>query len=429
MRNLKGLKSGLLLPVAVLVCLLPRVAYTVTAVTSGGATVETTSTQSSTVISKQETERLGLGVFSDLPFHVSVSARGGYDDNIFTSNDVKKESWFMNLGGAITYDFGDPRTQLSLGIGGGATYYFDRPNENDFDPNIYLNLSLTHKATPRLTFAAQAYATYQAEPDFSLVLGLNRRSGNFFYTLDKFTVTYLWAPRFATATSYTLGMIRYDDSSIGFFEDRFENTVGNEFRFLLWPTTTLVGEYRFQIISYDDIMRDSGTHFGLAGFDHSFSPRLNASFRGGAEYRDYCDNEQGTDRVRPYFEGTVNYALGKETTVSWTNRYGIEESDVSLNASRTTYRTGLRAKHNFTPRISGALGVYYQHDQYDSIDSPMVVALGFDEDSFDAAVSVRYAITRIFGVEAGYNHTEVISDSSSREYKRNRVFAGLNLAF
>lgn len=367
----------------------------------------------------------GLGTYSAQPFLISLSVRGGFDDNVNTSSFNPNESWFTNLGASVTYTFGDPRTRFDLAAGGGVTYYFDRI-DSDYDTNFYLGFTLTHKASPRLTLSTTVYATYQQEPDFSLFLGLNRRSGNYFYTRDKFTVTYLWTPRFSTASSYTLGVIRYDDSSVSVFEDRFENTVGNEFRFLLYPTTTVVGEYRYQIVTFDNIARDSMSHFVLAGFDQRFSPRLDSSVRGGIEFRNH---EESGDSSSPYFEGTVNYALGKDSTVAWTARYAIEESDVAVNQSRTTFRTGLRSKHNFTSRISGTLGAYFQHDVYDAINTPMVVGTGFDENSVDIAVGLRYAINRYFAVEAGYSHTEVLSDSVFRDYSRNRIFAGVNLAF
>jgi hypothetical protein len=368
----------------------------------------------------------GLGNYSAPPFLISLSVRGGFDDNVNTSSLNPNESWFTNLNASATYTFGDPRTRFDLAAGGGVTYYFDRVDTDDYDTNFYLGFTLTHKASPRLTLATTVYATYQQEPDFSLFLGLNRRSGNYFYTRDKFTVTYLWTSRFSTATSYTLGVIRYDDSAIGVFEDRFENTIGNEFRFLLYPTTTVVGEYRFQFVTFDDIARDSMSHFALVGFDQRFSPRLDSSLRGGVEFRNY---ENTGDSTSPYFEGTVNYALGKDSTVAWTARYAIEESDVLQNQSRTTFRTGLRGKYSFTSRISGTLGAYFQHDAYDALNTPMLIGAGFDENSIDVAVGLRYAINRFFAIEAGYSHTEVISDSVFREYSRNRVFAGLNLAF
>jgi hypothetical protein len=424
MINLKGQKGILRL------CAVATISLSSGLIYAGGEELPISSSESKNVPTEEE---LGTGNFSRLPFHVSVSVRGGYDDNVNTSNTNRQESWFTNSGVALTYDFGSPRTQLSLQVGGGATYYWEHTravgiNNQDYDVNAYLSLSLLHKASPRLSFQASVYVTYQTEPDFTLALGLNRRSGNFFYTQDKFTVTYLWTPRFSTASSYTFGTIRYDDSGIGFFEDRFENTFGNEFKFLLWPTTSLVAEYRFQLVNYDhDLMRDSMTHFVLGGFDHSFSPRFNASFRGGAEFRDY---EQSTgDRSSPYFEGTLNYALGKNTSIAWTNRYAIEEPDVLLNPSRTTFRTGLRVKHDFTARITANLGAYYQHDDYDSVNTATAFSPSFTEEAFDLALSVRYAITRFFGIEAGYTHTEVWSDILVREYSRNRFWGGVNVIF
>lgn len=412
-------------------------------------------------------DELGTGNFSKLPFKVSASVRGGYDDNISTSKTDRQESPFTNASVGITYDFGSPRTQLALQTGGGFTYYWDHPSgfgfsaDQEYDVNAYIGLSLEHKASARLTLNVAAYLAYQTEPDFSLALGLNRRNGNYFYTSDKFSATYLWAPRFATTTTYTLGVLNYDDSAVGLFQDHVENVFGNEFKFLLSPTTSLVAEYRFGLVNFNhegDVIRpaipahfavvngmltfvpfipaatldrDSTTHYVLAGFDHSFNSRFNVSFRGGAEFRHYEDAQAGfeEDKTSPYFEGTASYALGKTTSVSWTNRYAIEEGDVLLNPTRKTFRTGLSAKHDFTPKISANLGAYYQHDDYDGVNAPSVVTAGFTEESFDAALSLRYAITRYFGVEAGYNHTEVWSDTFLREYTRNRYWGGLNVVF
>jgi hypothetical protein len=248
-------------------------------------------------------------------------------------------------------------------------------------------------------------------------------------------------------TSYTLTALNYDDIAVGVFEDRFENIFANEFRFLIWPTTSLVGEYRFQIVSYlheGDIVvpavkilgfklappvrlhQDSTTQFFLAGFDHSFNPRLNISFRGGAQLR---DPEQGGEESSPYFEGTLTYVLGKQTSVSWTNHYGFEEADVANSQRRKTFHTGLSAKHDFTARISGTLGAYYENNDYLGNISPGAVNPSFTEQSFDLAVSFRYAITRSLGVEAGYNYTDVSSDVALREYSRNRYWGGLNFTF
>ena len=209
---------------------------------------------------------LGTGKFATSPFVLSASVLAGYDDNVITTSAQGKPSVFVNPSTELNYKFGDSRTTATLRAGGGISYYFDRPGDQGYDVNAFLGLSAIHKASGRLTLSLVAYLTYQTEPDFSANVGTNRRTGNFFYSLDKFVAAYQWLPRFSTSTSYNLVSVKYDDASFGLFLDRFEHTFGNEFRFLLWPTTTLVGEYRFEIVSYDQIPQpDSTTHFLLAG--------------------------------------------------------------------------------------------------------------------------------------------------------------------
>lgn len=398
------------------------------AVDSKETSLDATGTTSDTMATSSDA---GLGRFQDLPFHVTVSVRGGYDDNVFTSRQNPQESAFTNASIGLSYEFGNARTQLTLATGGGLTYYFDIGSDDDVDLNAYVALNVTHRATPRLSFTANVYASYQVEPDFALGLGLNRRGAGYFITNDRFSLTYLWTPRFSTLTHYTFSALAYDDDDVAFYEDRFENTIGNEFRFLLWPTTTVLAEYRFQVISYDEIERDSTSHFALAGFDHSLNPRFNASFRGGAQFRHYEDflGLGEADVTEPYFEGTFRYAMGKRTSIAWVNRYGIEEPDVAGSRSRITFRTGLQARHNITPRIAAGLGLYYQHDENEGSNAGIFSTPGFDEESFDLALTVRYAVTRYFAIDAGYNHTEVWSDIFLREYSRNRYFAGASLTF
>jgi len=397
-----------------------------------------------------ESGDIGVGLFSSIPFHVTVTVRGGYDDNTTTSSGSGQGSGFVNSAINLTYDFGSPRTRFSLQTGGGLTYYLDRPGQKDPDYNAYLGLSLKHLFSPRLILNVSAYAAYQAEPDFSVGTGFNRRSGNYFYTSDKFTLSYLWTPRFSTATSYTFGALLYDNtgsSGVGSFENRIENTFGNEFRFLFWPATTLVAEYRIEFTAYQSSNADAVSQFILAGFDHSFSPEFNASFRGGFQIRSLDFTQMipasiqivngfltfvpaqtihtSTDSTSPYFEATLNYAVGKKTSLSWTNRYGIEEPDIPGQPKRVTFRTGLEAKYNWTPRISSRLAMFYGHDDY----SGNATSPAFVEDSIDVALSLRYAITRYLGVEVGYNHTEILSDVSLREYSRNRFYAGADFSF
>ncbi len=387
-----------------------------------------------------DSKEMGLGKFASFPFHVSVSVRGGYDDNVNLAQFNTQNSGFINGALALTYNFGGPRTQLSLTAGTSVTYYFDREDQtgatDQVDVNAYVAFAVTHRATPRLTLTANLYGTYVSQPDFQTfnnnnAVAFGRQSQDFFFTIDKFSVGYAWTPRFSTVSSYTVGYTNYDDAVISVFQDRFEHTLGNEFRFLVLPTTSAIAEYRLGLVDYSEVgNRDSTAHYFLLGLDHSFSPRFNLSARGGVEFREYCDNgvfgNNGGDQTSPYGELTANYAVAQNTNVSLTGRYSIEQSDVPELLSRQTFRTSISLRHNFTSRIVAGLNFAYQNDDYDG----NAVLAGFTEDSFDVSLSLRYAITRNWALDAGYTHTEVVSDDALfRSYSRNRVYAGATFTF
>jgi hypothetical protein len=324
-----------------------------------------------------------------------------------------------------------------LDTSAGITYYYQHISNQNYDINLSGHFVLQYKATPRLTLGSDVLVAYLTEPSFNYAVGLNTRAGNYFYTLDRFSASYLWAPRFSTLTHYTLTVINYDDNSVGNLQDRVENHFGNEFRFLLTPITALIGEYRLELVSYTQAQNplDSTTHFVLGGFDHTFNPYLTVSVRAGAQFRSYSD---GGTRNSPYVEANLNYAVGRRTTISWTNRYGLEEPNVSTASNPTVFRTGLEGKFNLTPRIITTLGLYYVHSDYPAAVTPLffgdfiigeVITPPFTQDEFDGTIGLRYAITPLIGAQLGYHYTEVTSDMGGQHYNRNRVFGGFNVTF
>ena len=129
---------------------------------------------------------------------------------------------------------------MSLQGGATGTYYWDHPTgvgagpgaSQDYDVNINVGISIVHQASSRLILSADLLAAYITEPDFADSISGIHRNGNFLYTQDKFSAEYLWTTRFQTVTSYTLFGVHYDQSSIGLFEDRWEHTFGDEFKFI-----------------------------------------------------------------------------------------------------------------------------------------------------------------------------------------------------
>jgi opacity protein-like surface antigen len=390
--------------------------------------------------------RLGLGgiaptFYLGRRFRLSTSLTGGYDDNV-NLTPTGSPSWYANPSAVFTYQFGNPRLAMDLIAGGGITYYFDRPvppsnlssevksgspvlsGGRNYDPEIHLRLSLVYKASERLTFDVSAFAAYQAQPDVTSALSANRRLGNFFRSEDNISAQYSLTPRFSTVTSYTFSAIVYQNS-IASAGDYLENQLGEQVRYLLFPTTTATAGYEIGITDYQTAGNNHLNQTLTAGLDQTFGPRLKGIFQGGLQLR--------SGQTSPYFEADLHYSFNSANVI-WTNRYSIEESGTGAGSGRETFRTNLLLNYRFTARISANLAVSYQNGTGAQGAFNGGVA-GGAENLFDVSLGVRYAITPSLAVNAGYRHTE--SDQGSRSaiasqllgYTRNRYFAGFTYRF
>jgi hypothetical protein len=212
-----------------------------------------------------------------------------------------------------------------------------------------------------------------------------------------------------------------------------DHTFSEQFRYLLWPATTGVAEYRYGIIAYESAPLDSTTNSLLAGLEHSFTPRLHGSFRAGVELR---SSEDSGFQPGPYFESTLTYIL-RHGSVIWTNGYSIEEADSPGASARPSFRTGLTLNYGFTRRLSGSLALFYVYGGNQS-GGGSSGSSSSTENTFDIGPSLNCLITRHLSANVGYHFTKVDSGSGlsnlnsgfgSGSYTKNSLFAGLNFTF
>ncbi len=363
------------------------------------------------------------------PLNISFSLSAGYDDNVNTSAFDAQDSLYASLGVNLSYAFGTERTQATLSTNSSVAYYAtgDQGNRFEYRPNLELTLSVRHGVSERLTLNGSAFVKYALEPDFELDVSLNRRSGNYFYTAESLAATYLLLERWTTITTFSFSTIQYEDEAIAIFQDRQEQGFGQQVRFLVLPLTTAIGEYRLGLVDYEAPNRDSTTHSLLIGVDQTIGPRVSGSLRVGAEFRTIEGGD--TTAINPYADTTLSCVFGERTSVSFNARYSTEESDFVESPSRQTFRTGLSVTYGLTPRITSSLGAYYRHDSNEGTSSDFFSQPGFTEDSLDIALSFSYAINPRISANAGYNRTQVFSQTDERSYSRNRYFAGVSIAF
>jgi hypothetical protein len=358
-----------------------------------------------------------------LPFLITFGVHGGYDSNPRTEpNPVG--SWFTQQELTLSYDRSRESTKLSILARGGAVERFSA----NTDANGSLDLSLDHQVSERLTLSAKINAAYRAEPTFATDLGLSRRAGNYFSTTDLFSLAYQWTSRLSTVSSYTFELLRYENAVAAATADRQDYTLGEEFRFAASRHTVVVANYRFLVVDYVTLPQDSITNFFLTGVEQTFNSRLQAQLRGGVSFRSI---EGGQDQANPDVEGSLTYALGAQSSIVWTGRYGVEAQSTGnrQSTSEPTFRTGLQFHYAITPRISSTLGFNYHENQNQpqTIITPGATLVAAN--AYDVLLNFRYQINRHLDCDVGYQRSGASSSDPLQEYSRNRYSIGLNFTF
>src|SRR5436190_6544165 len=352
-------------------------------------------------------EEAGIGWLPAIPIQITAGVDMGYDDNA-TLTPSGEGSLFVGENVTLTYNRPAEPTQFYLlGIGRFDQYF--NVSRNDVDGNV--TMSLTHNFSTRLSFYASVFAAYQTAPNFRSNVGPENVISDHFYTTDIFSLTYHWFPRFSMITSYTFNRVKYAQASIGNSQDRVDNTLGEKFQFSLTRRTNLIGEYRFEAITYDTAPTDSTTHFILAGIDHNLTEHLIVHARAGESFRS-LENEGST--ASPYLESVVDY-VSSNHSLSWTSSYGFESPTAAGVTTTKTWRTGLKLTYGLTSRLASTAGVYYHHDENTGGTSSTET-----QDSFDLTLGLLYTINKLFSSGLKYNHTTVGSQGSTPGYSENR---------
>ena len=383
-------------------------------------------------------------------FQLSGSLIGGYDDNV-NLTPTGSPSWYANPTVSFGYRFGSARLAMDLLTGGGITYYFDHPGGRDYDPFIYLNLSVAYKVTPRLTLNFSTSSSYQSQPELGTALSSINRLGNYFRSENQLSAHYRLSPRWSSVTGYSLNALEYASSAAS-VDDRLEHTFSEQLRYLWMPTTTVSGEYRFSLNESQGAQGDSSTQSLIAGLEQSFSPRFKAGLHSGVQFRSSGSSSGSNGNlISPYVETSLEYQLGSQgrtasrrsgagTYIIWTTRYSIEESGQPQGGGGKTFRTNLNLNYAVTARISASLALIYSNGDNGASNQISSTSLGGSstETTFDITPSVRYAITQHCSVNVGYRYTDVKNGSgtavlepiqSVASYTRNRYFAGITLSF
>jgi Putative beta-barrel porin 2 len=359
-----------------------------------------------------------------VPLDITAGVSFGYDDHVIGSNATTSSgqtSFLARENVVLAYDRPGDRTELRLLAVGRFTQFFDLGTD-DKDANV--TFSLAHNLSTRLSLRADIYAAYQTEPDFASNVGPENVRSPHFSTNDTFSLTYQWRPRLAMITTYNFQRVKYEESSQE-AQNRMGNTLSEQFLFSLTRRTTLIGNYRFEIIDYDTAPRDSITHYALAGIAHSLTQHLSINLLGGELFRSFKDDG---DTIDPYAVGKLTYE-GSNHSLSWIVSYRVEEPSAQQALFRTTIRTGVTLTYDLTSRITGTMGVDYHHDVNEGSTSSGGFNTVGSQDTFHLALGLRYRINKHFLMNLTYERTMESSLGTQAGFSRSQYFAGLTYTY
>jgi len=349
-----------------------------------------------------------------------------YDSNVFGGPTREIESMVYNISPAILFNSSvTNQTFVSASYKLSLDRIPDRPGAKTLTSH-FLSARLAHKASEATT--VDFSDTYQITKNpQSLLAGLplNTNQSLKSNSLDARLTTAAGAKTGVTLKYRNLDF-NYDGAGLSSTLDRMEQLAGLELSFALLPETKLVGEYRYQDISYDrnGANKDKRSNFALVGFDYSPGAKTTLSGRAGFERR---QREGASNTTAPYAELTSRYAYADGSYLAAGYTYRFEEpSDTIRYTDVQVNRLFVNVQHRISALLTASGSIDYEPSQLQG--RPGVRA------------DVRETITR-FGaglswlpdknwiISATFDVDRVSSDDPNREQDRKRAGISARLTF
>ena len=383
------------------------------------------------------------------PWSVGASLRGFYDDNIYTrpSGPAKVSSFGFEVSPNLAYSARFEATTVSLAYAYSARYYDTSKAQNSWDQGHVFSGSLQHDFNERLALSMSDNFAITREPQ-ELFSGLQfRTQGNNINNQANISLSYQISPKWSAVVGYHNGYYDYDSVDYKPALNRMEHLPSLNLRYQIAPTTVGILGYQYGIVEHDGNLtlsgvpgtllasaRDNESHYIFAGLDHSFSPDLSGSIRGGAQVTSYNYNAAGVNygETSPYVDANLKYSYAPGSSLQIGVRHQRNATDVNLNFGGDIVQdqesTGVYGtlRHAITGKLGSHLTAQYQNSQFHGGGATID---GKTESFFSFGGGLDYMITKNFSAEASYSYDDLTSGLLARGYSRNRVFLGIRATY
>lgn len=375
-----------------------------------------------------ETREAGRGGRWRITPHLLALAT--YDDNIFIQTNNRVHDYIFTLAPGIAFGFwdaDDERERFLERQGFGTVLEKSRGNMLVVDYTAILQKfvrtdsedSLDHNALlearwrgEKLTLGASAHLESKTETNTDIG-GRIRRKASAAAVTSRYEVT--------EKTTLGLEIHNVVNDPEGFI--RTIETLGEgSIDYAATPMTRL-GVGVAVGTTQPDVGADQVFQRVLARAEYSLTDKVEASFRGGAEFRQF--DGAGQDRVNPVFALRVGWRPAADTEFALDGFRRVETSAAEREEDYTVTGFGVSFRRELRPGLHLSLQGGYQISRYTTASS--------DGSRTDHYFSIRpglfYSITPWAGAGVSYEHRRNDSDRPGSTFKNNQTTFQLGLRY
>lgn len=375
---------------------------------------------------------LAWAVYAPIPeqeqgkaFVVTVQGSVYYDSNIFGAATGAIDSMVYSIAPKLSFNASvDPQTFVSASYQPTLDYFDNRPTDKAlFSHEVALRLAHAFTSVTNIDMTD----SFQVEKNPQSLLNGRPINVEQSFTRNGFDgrLTTALGPKTGMVFKYRNTYYDYNDVSLGDDLNRMEHLGGIELNYRALPETTVLGEYRHQIIDYRTAGngKDKDSDFVLAGLDYSVGKQVTLSGRAGLEDR-RRSGERNTDS--PYAEAIFRYDYSDRSFVSGGYTYSLVETDDPVHFTDTkTHQIFLNVQHALTAAIIASASVTIEPA---TLQGRRGIA-DVRETTARVGAAVTYVASRNLTLSATYDYDNVDSDAPGRGQLRKRAGVNARLYF
>lgn len=350
-------------------------------------------------------------------FTARVTAGIFYDTNIFggSAGEVESAVYRVSPSFGLNTSLTD-QTFFSAGYTLNYDYVEDRPGNTDL---------ISHALTARVAHAFSSRSNIDLTESYSIVESPESLLAGLPLNADQSFKSNQFDARYTTGITEQLGftlkarsmIFAYDTPSLARALDRSETLLGVALEMEVSPVTKMVGEYRYQDVSYDTSgsQKDKVSDFLLGGFDFAPSEKMSLSLRGGMEFRSRAG---APDDDSPYAEVTARYDYGERSYFAAGYVLTYEEvSNIARYVDVQVNRLFFNMEHAVSAKVVGSL---MYNVEPSTLQGRPGVGADADEVTQRFGAALTYLPNRKMRVTAQFDVDNTASDDPIRDLDRTR---------